>query len=562
MRSLRSRLGEILVEEGLIRPDSLARGLEIQKREGGWLGEILCRLNLLTPEDLARALSVQFDCPYRPTLSLSEIDSALLQFIPYGFARRHGVLPIRSNGKEPRLVLSDPSDVGALADLRLLLERDFEFEVAPRPLIASLIDQVYEGRISQGKGVETVHRVLAPREDLLEAGDSGPIIDLVNRVFVDGVRSRASDIHIEPREDRVAVRFRVDGVLHTALERPKSEHLPITSRIKVMSALDIAERRLPQDGALRLRVAGRDIDTRVSTVPTIFGERVVLRLLDKERGLLTLGELGLDEERSRTLEAEAHRASGILLATGPTGSGKTTTLYALLRALPTEERNVLTIEDPVEYEIRRVSQMQVHPQIGLTFSKGLRSMLRQDPDVMMVGEIRDLETAEIAVRAALTGHLVLSTLHTIDSFRAVTRLLDMGVQPFLLADALNGVLAQRLARVVCRSCAEPYPPNDLEKEILVKEGFAPEAVSLVRGRGCEACLGTGYRGRTGVFELLLMTEELRELLVRERGKGLAEAARKAGTITLRTDAVRKAVHGTTTVQEVLRILNEGEVGST
>jgi general secretion pathway protein E len=306
-------------------------------------------------------------------------------------------------------------------------------------------------------------------------------------------------------------------------------------------------------------VAGRNIDTRVSTIPTIFGERVVLRLLDKERGLLSLGELGLDEERSQILEAEARRASGILLATGPTGSGKTTTLYALLRVLPTEERNVLTIEDPVEYEIQRVSQMQVHPQIGLTFSKGLRSMLRQDPDVMMVGEIRDLETAEIAVRAALTGHLVLSTLHTIDSFRAVTRLLDMGVQPFLLADALNGVLAQRLARVVCTNCAEPYEPTDLEKGILVKEGFDPVEVSLVRGRGCESCLGTGYRGRTGVFELLLMTEELRELLGRERGRGLAEAARKQGAVTLRTDGVRKAVSGVTTLQEVLRILNEGEL---
>ncbi|MEE8110847.1 MAG: ATPase, T2SS/T4P/T4SS family, partial [bacterium] len=429
MQSFRSRLGDILIEEGLIDPDSLSKGLDVQQMEGGRLGEVLCRLNLLSPEALARSLSLQFGCPYRPTLTLSDIDTDLLKSIPYAFARRHGVLPVRSNGKSPCLVLRDPSDLGALADLRLLLEGDFEFEVAPGPLIAALADQAYENRGSREMTIQTADPASAPREDLLEVGDSGPIIDLVNEMVVDGVRMRASDIHIEPREDRVVVRCRVDGVLHTMLERSKAEHLPIVSRIKVMAALDIAEKRLPQDGALRLRVAGRDVDARVSTVPTIFGERAVLRLLDKEQGVLGLSELGLDEESCRVLEAEAQRTSGILLATGPTGSGKTTTLYALLRSLRTEELNVLTIEDPVEYQIQGVNQMQVHPRIGLTFSQGLRSILRQDPDVMMVGEIRDLETAEIAVRAALTGHLVLSTLHTSDSFRALTRLLDMGVQP-------------------------------------------------------------------------------------------------------------------------------------
>ncbi|MFQ5913950.1 MAG: GspE/PulE family protein [Nitrospinota bacterium] len=558
MRPLRARLGEILIEEGLIGPDALSKGLDVQEREGGRLGEILCRLNLLTPEAVARSLSLQFGCPYRSKLSISEIDSALLKSISYAFARRHGVLPLRTNGGASCLVVQDPSDMGALADLRLLLGEDFEIEVAPGSLITSLVDLAYESRDSQGRGLEAVDAASAAREDLLEVVDSGPIIDLVNEIIVDGVRRRASDIHIEPREDRVVVRFRVDGVLHTVLERPKTEHLPIISRVKVMAALDIAEKRLPQDGALRLRVAGRDVDVRVSVVPTIFGERGVLRLLDKERGVLSMGELGLDPESARILEGEAHRASGILLATGPTGSGKTTTLYALLKAVPTRALNVFTIEDPVEYEIPHVNQIQVHPRIGLSFSHGLRSVLRQDPDVMMVGEIRDLETAEIAVRAALTGHLVLSTLHTIDSFRAVTRLVDMGVQPYLLADALNGALAQRLVRVVCPNCADPHPPDDVEKHILQKEGFVPEEVSLVQGRGCESCLGTGYRGRVGIFEFLAMTDELREHVVREKGEGLAAVARKRGVTTLRADGVRKAVEGTTTIREVLRVLNEGE----
>jgi type II secretory ATPase GspE/PulE/Tfp pilus assembly ATPase PilB-like protein len=284
----------------------------------------------------------------------------------------------------------------------------------------------------------------------------------------------------------------------------------------------------------------------------------VLRLLDKERGLMNLVDLGLDPKQCRVLEAEAQRSSGILLATGPTGSGKTTTLYALLRLLSDDERNIMTIEDPVEYQVPGVNQIQVHSQIGMTFANGLRSMLRQDPDVMMVGEIRDLETAEIAVRAALTGHLVLSTLHTIDSFRAVARLLDMGVEPFLLADALNAVLAQRLFRLICRDCAESYSPEFFEREILEKEGFNADKVTLARGRGCENCFGTGYRGRASVFEILRVTDEVRDLLVKERGKGLAEVAKRNGIITLRSDGVRKAIDGQTTLREVLRVLNEGE----
>ncbi|MBI2881532.1 MAG: Flp pilus assembly complex ATPase component TadA [Candidatus Tectomicrobia bacterium] len=558
MSTLEARLGEILLAQGHIDEKGLRQGLEVQQVEGGRLGEILCRLGLLRPENLASSLGIQFGRGCRPEIALTDVDRDLLRAIPYAFARRYGVVPVRSNGGGPRVVVADPSDLNTLADLRLLLECEFEVDVAPAHVIESVVDRAYEHRESRRDESSEKVRPAGDGEDLLQAADSGPIINLVNRVMVDGVRTRASDIHFEPQERRMAVRVRVDGVLHTFLERPVEDHLPISSRIKVMAGLDIAEKRLPQDGAIRFRVAGRAVDARVSTIPTVFGERVVLRLLDKERGLMRLDELGLNPDQCRLLESEARRSSGILLATGPTGSGKTTTLYAILRLLTTDARNILTIEDPVEYQIPGVNQIQVHPQIGMTFAQGLRSCLRQDPDVMMVGEIRDLETAEIAVRAALTGHLVLSTLHTIDSFRAVTRLIDIGVQPFLLGDALNGVLAQRLVRTVCPHCAEPVEAEPFERVLLEREGHDPASLTLVHGKGCDHCFGTGFRGRTSLFEILVINDEIRECLSRNGGQGLAEVARKTGTRTLRADGFEKAVRGVTTLREVLRVLNEGE----
>jgi general secretion pathway protein E len=403
----------------------------------------------------------------------------------------------------------------------------------------------------KGEDLSRIATEFESPKDLLELTEEAPIIRLLNALLMEAVKEKASDIHIEPYEKSIDVRFRVDGILNKVLNPPKIIHDALISRIKIIAGLDIAEKRLPQDGRINLLVAGKSIDIRVSIIPTALGERAVLRLLDRKSGVLSLEMLGFNEPTLLAFQQLLSRQNGIILVTGPTGSGKTTTLYASLLKLNTEDRNIITVEDPVEYQLSGIGQMHVNPKIGLTFATGLRSILRQDPDIMMVGEIRDTETAEIAVHASLTGHLVLSTLHTNDAPSAITRLIDMGIEQFLVSSSLIGVLAQRLVRVICPVCKESYAPS--ERELSYLEMDAPP-VELYRGRGCDKCLGKGYLGRAGIYELLEITPDIRTMIAeRKDAQEIKEAAVKTGLRTLHYDAIEKVTKGITTIEEVLRI---------
>jgi general secretion pathway protein E len=393
--------------------------------------------------------------------------------------------------------------------------------------------------------------------DLLDTSDEAPLIRFVNSLITQGYRQRASDVHIEPFENEVAIRYRVDGILYDVLRPPRKVHAGLISRIKIMSNLNIAEKRLPQDGRFRVRIAGKDIDVRVSTLPTAFGERAVLRLLDKSSSILTMEELGMESSLLGRVENLIGKAHGIFLVTGPTGSGKTTTLYAALTRLNSREKNIITVEDPIEYQLAGVGQIQVNPKIDLTFASGLRSILRQDPDIIMIGEIRDRETAEIAIQSALTGHMVFSTLHTNDSAGALTRLVEMGVEPFLAASSIVGILAQRLVRRICPHCrAESTPSPELIRE-LENEGLYSEKAVFYHGEGCGQCMNIGYRGRTGLYEMLVVDDEARDLLLQKKDSTtIKNSAIRRGMKTLRTDGLKKALKGETSLEEVLRVTQE------
>jgi general secretion pathway protein E len=474
----------------------------------------------------------------------------------------HGVLPLRRDGTTLEVATwRDDVDVQVLDDLRLLLEAEPRLVRAPEDEVRAAIRRVYGG---EGVTAETVIAGLAPQagehpgaaeiplDDLVHLANEAPVVKLVNLLLLEALDARASDIHLEGYADALRVRYRVDGVLQDGPAPPAHLASAIVSRVKIMADLDIAERRAPQDGRIRLRLQNRQVDVRVATVPTLHGESIVLRLLDKERGRIGLEDLGMAEDtRLRFAEAIA-RPHGIVLATGPTGSGKTTTLYAAVERVRTGREKILTVEDPVEYELAGVPQVPVHEKVGMTFATALRALLRQDPDVLLVGEIRDEETAEIATHAALTGHLVLSTLHTNDATSALTRLLDLGVAPYLVTSTVEAVLAQRLVRRICVACTAPAEP---EPGIAAAFGIAPDALGVVRaGRGCAECRGTGYRGRTGIYELLVMNDDLRVELPRRRGAGeLRALAVGAGMRTLRDDGLRLVREGLTTPEEVLRV---------
>jgi len=490
-----------------------------------------------------------------------DVEISLINEVPLTFARNNLIMPLkRENGSLVALVADD----NGLFALRELAKR---LGMKPCPLkaqsgvVIDAINRLY-GQVGTaqdvmesiaGEDLSSVATEFESPRDILELTEEAPIIRLLNALFQQAIKERASDIHIEPYEKELDVRIRVDGILHRVLSPPKIIQDALISRVKVMANLDIAEKRLPQDGRIRLLIGGKDIDIRVSIVPTSFGERAVLRLLDRKHGLIGLSELGLNEDDKRDLEELLLRSNGIVLVTGPTGSGKTTTLYAALNRIHTEDKNIITVEDPVEYQLRGIGQIQVNPKIGLTFASGLRSILRQDPDVIMVGEIRDLETAEIAVQASLTGHLVLSTLHTNDASSAITRLIDMGVEPFLIASSLIAVLAQRLVRKICPYCKEPYKPT--EAEISYFSGSAPfSTVQLQRGRGCDRCRGSGYLGRTGIFELLRTDGTVRELITgRKDSQLIKDHAVASGMKTLYLDGLDKVLKGYTTLEEVLRV---------
>lgn len=502
------------------------------------------------------------------TITEEDVELSLIKDIPVSFAKGNMIMPLRRRDGYLSAAVADERGIFALRELSK------HFGLQPMPLnipsgvILDAINRFY-GRLGSaeevmdnitGEDLSAVATAFEKPQDILELTEEAPIIRLLNALLQQAVKERASDIHIEPYEKELDVRMRVDGIMHRVLSPPKIIQDALVSRVKIMANLDIAEKRLPQDGRIRLLIGGRDIDIRVSVIPTSFGERVVLRLLDRKQGLIGLWEVGLDKEDAKRLEELLQRTTGILLVTGPTGSGKTTTLYAALNRIHTVEKNIITIEDPVEYQLKGIGQIHVNPKIGLTFASGLRSILRQDPDVIMVGEIRDFETAEIAIQASLTGHLVLSTLHTNDAPSAITRLLDMGIEPFLVASSLTGVLAQRLVRIICPDCKESYKPTEEEAKYFSSFIRHPSPIVFYRGKGCDKCIGKGYLRRTGIFEFLAIDEGIRHLITeRSDSQSIKNLAISKGMRTLRNDGFEKAMKGITTIEEVLRVTQKDYV---
>jgi general secretion pathway protein E len=559
-------LEAVLIEQGAISESVLEKARERQ-RDGKRLGEVLQEMGAVDGHTWAQALANHYGLPFVEQLPQDDAASEWVNTIPINFAKRHQLLPIGRDGDTVVLAMADPGSLGPLDDMRVLLHRPIRVVVAPGPLIVDAINRVYD--LASGSASELMDDLdeerldllateLEEPRDLLDADDEAPIIRLVNSLLFQAVKDRASDIHIEPFERDLMVRFRIDGILYDIITPPKRFQPVIISRVKVMAGLNIAEKRLPQDGRIRIRLAGKDVDIRVSTVPTAYGERVVMRLLDRSSTILQLEELGLIGHKQEVVNQLIHQSHGIILVTGPTGSGKTTTLYAALSKINTTDKNIITIEDPIEYQLHGVGQIQVNPKIELTFASGLRSVLRQDPDVVMVGEIRDVETAKIAIQAALTGHLVFSTLHTNDSCGAITRLLDMGIEPFLVSSSIVAVMAQRLVRRVCQACREPYAPGVEEIRQLGLSADRLEGRSVYRaGGGCPECKLTGYRGRTGIHELLVIDDEVRNLVMRAADSAtIRRAAAAKGMTSLREDGAEKMLAGTTTAQEVLRVTQE------
>ncbi len=553
----RRRLGERLVADGLITPDQLSRALEIHRATGERLGRVLLDMGAVDQERLARLLSEHLGVKFVRLIG-TPLREDVLTLLPSQIASRLQAIPIAHARGTLTIAMVDPLDVVAIDDIRrhtgcdvkvaMTTVQDFQYALSQYPALDVADDLLRD--LPQPQVLEEEMSL----ERLRRMAEDAPVVRLVNRVVEEAVRARASDIHIERQERHVRLRYRVDGVLLTRGTLPVHVHAHLVSRIKIMADMDIAERRVPQDGSFQTRVDGRAIDVRVSTIPAFYGEKVVLRLLDKSAPIYDLDKLGFSPTDYQRLSRIIQRPQGIFLLTGPTGSGKTTTLYAILNQLNNEKVNILTVEDPVEYQIAGITQMQVHVKAGVTFASSLRHFLRQDPDIIMVGEVRDQETAAIAIQAALTGHLVLSTLHTNDAPGAITRLLDMGVEPYLVASALEGVAAQRLVRVLCPKCKEPDPYGT--EELRARFGAAAPAGTYYLGRGCEFCNYTGYRGRVALFEVAEMGDELRHLVInRAPHHTLKEAAEGSGMTTLLSDGLQKAAAGMTSLAEVWRVVH-------
>lgn len=564
----RPLLGMILGEKFNLSDEKLEEALLAQREKGGRLGEILLRLRAVRDEEILEALALQFELPWVPQLEASQVDPTLLAKVPIAFARRYRVLPIRQEDGAVVVAMTDPLETVALDDLRLLLGISIRPMLTTPVSLLACLNRVYDAAASPAAAEQVMEDIAASEnldrlaqeldepQDLLDATDEAPIIRLVNSVLFQAARQRASDIHFESFERGLVIRYRIDGVLYPVLTPPKHLQASIIARLKIMAGLNIAEKRLPQDGRFAIRTAGKDIDLRVSVLPTSHGERVVLRLLEKENRLLNLSEMGFTPDRLAVMQQLIQLAHGIILVTGPTGSGKTTTLYAALSQINAPDKNIITVEDPVEYQLMGIGQMQVNPKINLTFAAGLRSILRQDPDVIMIGEIRDRETAEIAIHASLTGHLVFSTLHTNDAASAATRLIDMGIEPFLVASSVVAVLAQRLLRQVCPDCKRPYRPGDEELQRLGLPLSNPRP-TFYRGAGCASCSQTGYRGRTGIYELLVMDDEIRRLIgTKADSAAIKQAAVAKGMVLLKQEGAAKVLQGVTTTEEVMRITQQ------
>ncbi len=571
MPEARKLIGQSLIERGIITPEQLDEALETQESEPTprKVGEILIDKGYLNDSELADALGAQLGIRVLD-IERVEIPDTVIRLLPRTIARRHEVIPVSKSDNTVTVVMSNPLDFDALDSLRFILNSDIDVTLAGRGSIRRALDRYYK---SVGEGADAALAEFEagapgaggePTDDTgvaeAEAGDA-PVIRLVHMLIVNAFKARASDIHIEPMETRMRVRYRIDGVCQEIDAPPKRLQNAITSRIKIMAKMNIAEKRRPQDGRILLHVGAKQIDLRVSVLPATHGESIVLRILEKESMLMGLPKLGFHEDDLRRFERIIRRPNGIFLVTGPTGSGKTTTLYAALNTLNRSDTKILSVEDPVEYMLSGVNQVQVNENMEppLTFARVLRSMLRQSPDVILVGEIRDSETAEVAIQAALTGHLVFSTLHTNDAPSAVTRLIDIGVKPFLVASSIQAVMAQRLVRVLCSNCKEPYEPDDKELLAARLRQEDLEGVTFYRGRGCPQCFQNGYRGRIGIFELMEMNNTLREMAFRkETYTRLRAQARRSGMLTLEEDGVRKAIAGITTLDEVIRITQREE----
>jgi len=573
------KLSEILTNRFGVSREDIDELLKIKTDQGSQIGKGLVCKKIIVEAQLLEALSIQYDIPFRPDLPLENFGIDFTRQVPIQFLKKYAMVPLISdipvaipdkqdeaenrNNCGAVIALNDPACIQPLDDLvRIMGLSDFQLVLATKNAILSAINIAYDlGRDSAEQLVQDMEEngsaiisEIEETSDLLDDISDAPIIKLVNHIISQSIKARASDIHIEPYQDSFKIRYRVDGILYDLLAPPKWIQPALISRIKVMAKMNIAEKRLPQDGRFDVKIGDQDIDVRVSTIPASFGERVVLRLLNKTSSLLRLADLGLATDKLDLLESLVCSPNGIILVTGPTGSGKTTTLYAILSSINTADINIITIEDPIEYQIQGISQIQVNPKINLTFARGLRSIVRQDPDVILVGEIRDWETAEIAVQSALTGHLVFSTLHTNDSAGAITRLVDIGVEPFLISSSVLAVVAQRLIRVLCPDCKQPHTPDNA---ILQSLGIAPgqfQGSIFYQAQGCNNCFNTGYKGRTGIFEIMPLDASLKSIILQTYDSNrIKKEAASLNMVTLRQDGTQKILNGITTIEEVLRI---------
>jgi type IV pilus assembly protein PilB len=563
----RKRLGDILVEAGLINSEQLQEALAKQKTMGKRLGKVLVETGMATEDSIANTLARQMNIPF---LNLNEmtLPPEVLTTIPEGIVRSHNLLPVKLEGNCLQISMADPLDVFIIDEINYQTGYEVEVGISPESQVEAAIKHYYGTSESLQAAVDnlaaeknaevTLDESFFTTFDLGEEQESVPIINLVNTIIQQAINDKASDIHIEPDEEIIRVRYRIDGILNELMKAPKTIQSELLSRLKIMAQMDISEKRLPQDGRIKVKVKNQSIDLRVSSLPTVFGEKIVIRILDKSRMQLTLDQVGFDDDLLDLFKTLALAPNGIILMTGPTGSGKTSTLYAAINFIRNGQINITTVEDPVEYLIPSINQVQVRPEIGLSFARTLRSILRQDPNVILIGEIRDFETAQIAIESALTGHLVFSTLHTNDAASAITRLIEMGVEPYLVGSAVIGVGGQRLVRKICPSCKYSYQAEGEAAEIIEEFGFGGH--ELYKGKGCLTCRRSGYAGRTAIHEIMTINEDIHNLILQSASaRAIRQASIEHGMRTMRLDGVNKAIEGITTIEEVIRLTRSEEI---
>ncbi|MEE9391239.1 MAG: type II secretion system ATPase GspE [Planctomycetota bacterium] len=563
---MRTQILEIIEQSGKIDDRTLQDCIRMERETGQSLDKIIQRRGLLTEEAFNELYGKSTGISFIELLKDVSVPEVFIDRVPQQFARNYTLVGIESDGSTIKVATCNPLDVYPLDDLASILDLEVEPVLAPRSEITTLINRAYRDKADvvdeviddlEDPDYDEIASMVSDSEDLLNVANRAPIIRLVNMILFQALKMRASDVHIQPYEDKVQIRYRIDGVLYDMESPPKSVHEAIVSRVKVMAKMDIAERRIPQDGRASIKIGDSEVDVRISSVPTNYGERIVMRILDKSQGIFNLDQLGLNKDQRELMDQVVQLSHGVIFVTGPTGSGKSTTLYSILNQINSQDKNVITIEDPIEYHLAGISQIQVSNKKGLTFAAGLRSLLRQDPDIMMVGEVRDEETARITIQAALTGHLVFSTLHTNDAASAVSRMLDIGLEPYLVASSLVMIIAQRLVRRVCPDCKELVTPDHAQLRDMTSLGITTSDLpngKLSLGRGCDMCFNTGYTGRIAIYEMLPIVEDAKELIVeRASASKIKIAAQKRGMKTLRQDGITKIIAGTTSVDEILRV---------